>query len=325
MHVCVTQLKDFAAAIRDYSKALQVDPANAYAFYNRGISHDRGGDFNKVCALSRRLACGRIVSVVGALALARWMVISFVSYPSAVRCGVSRRSRISPQPFISCHTTPISIIIVDSATGRRYGVAPEVCLLRGGESTIVGHAQGDYDAAIDDYSRALRIDPKHFKAVYNRGFSYDKVRQRQRPHVDGRAAGTVLERGARTVVSCSWACSRRLSLTTPPPSHSTLVTPTPSTTAALVWTRCVCLTRRDEDPEPFACPTFLCCLTSRYFVGVDAQMGRIEDAIADYSKAIELDPRNASSFNSRGLALDRCVCPRGSDMCAAWAICTGRL
>jgi Flp pilus assembly protein TadD len=40
-------------------------------------------------------------------------------------------------------------------------------------------------------------------------------------------------------------------------------------------------------------------------------MGRIEDAIADYSKAIELDPRNASSFNSRGLALDRCVCARG--------------
>ncbi len=40
-------MKDFASAIRDYTKALQIDPSNAYAFYNRGISHDRNGDFNR--------------------------------------------------------------------------------------------------------------------------------------------------------------------------------------------------------------------------------------------------------------------------------------
>ncbi len=37
-------------------------------------------------------------------------------------------------------------------------------------------AQGDYEAAISDYGQALKIDPRHFKAVYNRGFSFDKVR-----------------------------------------------------------------------------------------------------------------------------------------------------
>ena len=42
-----SQLKDFASAIRDYTKAHQIDPTNAYAFYNRGISHDRNGDFNR--------------------------------------------------------------------------------------------------------------------------------------------------------------------------------------------------------------------------------------------------------------------------------------
>lgn len=43
--LCCGQLKDFSSAIRDYTRALEVDPTNAYAFYNRGISHDRNGDF----------------------------------------------------------------------------------------------------------------------------------------------------------------------------------------------------------------------------------------------------------------------------------------
>ena len=42
------QLKDFGSAIRDYSRALEVDPSNPYAYYNRGISHDRDGDYQAV-------------------------------------------------------------------------------------------------------------------------------------------------------------------------------------------------------------------------------------------------------------------------------------
>jgi Flp pilus assembly protein TadD len=36
------------------------------------------------------------------------------------------------------------------------------------------------------------------------------------------------------------------------------------------------------------------------------KLGRLHDAISDFSRAIELDPGNASSLNSRGLARDRC-------------------
>ena len=35
--------------------------------------------------------------------------------------------------------------------------------------------RGDYDAAIQAYSRAIELDPGHFKAYFNRGFAYDKV------------------------------------------------------------------------------------------------------------------------------------------------------
>lgn len=34
---------------------------------------------------------------------------------------------------------------------------------------------GNFKVAIEDYSRAIELDPRHFKALFNRGFSYDKV------------------------------------------------------------------------------------------------------------------------------------------------------
>ena len=34
---------------------------------------------------------------------------------------------------------------------------------------------GNFQAAVEEYSRALALDNSHFKALFNRGFSYDKV------------------------------------------------------------------------------------------------------------------------------------------------------
>lgn len=35
--------------------------------------------------------------------------------------------------------------------------------------------QGDFAAAIEEYSQAIALEPQHFKALFNRGFSWDKV------------------------------------------------------------------------------------------------------------------------------------------------------
>ena len=35
--------------------------------------------------------------------------------------------------------------------------------------------RGDYQGAILHYSKALEEQPGHFSALFNRGFSYDKV------------------------------------------------------------------------------------------------------------------------------------------------------
>lgn len=37
------------------------------------------------------------------------------------------------------------------------------------------HRQGNFLAAIENYTYALQIEPNHFKALFNRGFSHDKI------------------------------------------------------------------------------------------------------------------------------------------------------
>jgi len=39
------QVGEYERAVEDYTQALQVDPQNSYAYYNRGITRDRSGDY----------------------------------------------------------------------------------------------------------------------------------------------------------------------------------------------------------------------------------------------------------------------------------------
>jgi Flp pilus assembly protein TadD len=49
-------------------------------------------------------------------------------------------------------------------------------------------------------------------------------------------------------------------------------------------------------------------------------MGRLEEAVADFSRALTLDPGNASSHNARGLARDRSASAAGVSPAAATAL-----
>ena len=41
------KIGDYEAAISDYTSSLRLEPHNAFAFYNRGISRDRAGNFEE--------------------------------------------------------------------------------------------------------------------------------------------------------------------------------------------------------------------------------------------------------------------------------------
>jgi len=42
---------------------------------------------------------------------------------------------------------------------------------------LLGVQANDYRAAIQEYDLALEVDPDHFKSLFNKGFSHDKVEQ----------------------------------------------------------------------------------------------------------------------------------------------------
>jgi len=49
----------------------------------------------------------------------------------------------------------------------------------------------DYQSAIEDYSKAIEINPSHFKAFYNRAFCYDKLNKLELTEQDYVSAVTI--------------------------------------------------------------------------------------------------------------------------------------
>ena len=45
--VPTVKIKKYNLAISDYNKAIELDPNNPFAFYNRGISYDRKGEYEE--------------------------------------------------------------------------------------------------------------------------------------------------------------------------------------------------------------------------------------------------------------------------------------
>jgi tetratricopeptide (TPR) repeat protein len=160
----VRQLKDFASAIRDYTKALQIDPTNAYAFYNRGISHDRNGDFNRA-----------IEDFTAAIRLLPHNADFYHNRGFCFRKKVGEGLGLGAGGLggggsVRCVVCVCVCVCLNGRGGMRCFAQPWCCSL-----PLPPCYQGDYESAISDYGKALKIDPRHFKAVYNRGFSYDKV------------------------------------------------------------------------------------------------------------------------------------------------------
>ena len=50
LKACHLQVGNYEQAVQDYTQALQVEPTNSYAYYNRGITRDRHGDYQGAVA-----------------------------------------------------------------------------------------------------------------------------------------------------------------------------------------------------------------------------------------------------------------------------------
>ncbi|GIL90855.1 hypothetical protein Vretimale_17174 [Volvox reticuliferus] len=104
------RLGELAAAVDDYTAALAVDPQSSYAHYNRGITRDRLQNF-----------AGAVEDFTAAI-------------------------RLEPNSADFYHNRGFAL-----------------------------RKQGMFEAAIQDYTTAIRLNPNHCRAYYNRAFCHDRL------------------------------------------------------------------------------------------------------------------------------------------------------
>ena len=128
---------DLDAAIQDYDKAIELDPQFALAYYNRGVARSDQGDldaaiqdYDKAIELDPQFAWAYYNRGPLATPRATW------TPPSRTITRPSNSTRNSPG------------------------------LRQPGYRSL---DQGDLDAAIQDYDKAIELDPQYAKAYNNRG------------------------------------------------------------------------------------------------------------------------------------------------------------
>ncbi len=194
------QVGEYERAVEDYTQALQVDPQNSYAYYNRGITRDRSGDYE-----------GAITDFTHAITLDPANADFFHNR------GFSLRKMVSAVYKHFClampHTTAaalgaVSNEVVHKAYTQNSLVVLAVLLQIGSSSKLAPHAalqwhiaqlqrefacrsndhccrsndhccavQGRFEEALRDYSAAIQLNPRHCRAFYNRAFSNDRLRR----------------------------------------------------------------------------------------------------------------------------------------------------
>ncbi|RNF25922.1 uncharacterized protein Tco025E_01808 [Trypanosoma conorhini] len=162
-------------AVADYTRALQLDNVNPFTYNARGMAYDRLG---KSEAALRDLANAIALSPNNAIFYQnRAFVFQNIGrFPEAVRdyntslaltdeAGArAGTGAVIGGTFSESKSTPeVSVMVVRQCINRGF------CLAR----------EGQYEAAISDFSRVLAANAGNPIALYNRGICYDKVGKHQ--------------------------------------------------------------------------------------------------------------------------------------------------
>ncbi|NMF99880.1 tetratricopeptide repeat protein [Aromatoleum toluolicum] len=164
-------------AIAAYTKALEIDPARALAYLNRGSSYRKRGDLAAAEADYQKFIRLEAGDYRGPFALGSLYAASG-RYDDAAR-WLDLADRLNPRSALPAR----ELANVYFATGRPDATIRALELTRARDAamadapyfTLLGAAHGRlgrFDQAIDAFDRALQIDPALGGARLNRGFAH---------------------------------------------------------------------------------------------------------------------------------------------------------
>lgn len=187
-------------AIIDFNKAIRHDPTNGFAFLNRAISYAKTGRRDEAIAdfkMTTELLAGKPQDALARKALEQLEAKSPAETPRAgakerfrarlenskadFKRGLEYRKKREFKKAIAAHTAALTVL-----PGREEFVSmrAEAHLDRG----RAHFALGQYDLAISDYTETLKLNPREYKALNNRGISYRQKKQPDKAIADLTAA-----------------------------------------------------------------------------------------------------------------------------------------
>lgn len=149
--------KQYDRAIADYSKAIQLDPNDAMAYYNRGIAYYFKGQYDRAIADYNK---GIALDPNNAIAYNyRGIAYDFKGQYDKAFKDYNKAIQLDP-----------NYVFAYSNRGIAY------------------KNKGQYDRAFKDYNKAIQLDSNYAQAYYNRGIAYHSMGKNQEAFNDYKIA-----------------------------------------------------------------------------------------------------------------------------------------
>ena len=163
---------NFDAAINAYDAALRLNPADAVAYYNRGLARyalsqyeAAIADYNAALRLNPAYAVAYYNRGLVRYALGQYEA-AIADYNAALRLNPAYAVAYYNRGLVRYALGQYEAAITDYDSALRLNPAYAVAYYNRG---IVRHALGQHAAAIADYDSALRLNPAYADAYNNRG------------------------------------------------------------------------------------------------------------------------------------------------------------
>ncbi|EAN90290.1 hypothetical protein C3747_28g35 [Trypanosoma cruzi] len=354
---CHNRKGNYTAAILDYERALQHD--SMHVSYFSACHRNARSRFAKTRP-HQRLS----LRSFGAIEPSRRDASSLLNVDGVYRNGDNGK-RPPPAPPHNMYVKTSGLMAETSrlshsagtpiGSPERHQIVPAVTsssALSGNEEAelhqqrgLAYRKKGDYLRAIDEYSAALRLDPKNFKALFNRGFCNDKVEDYNAAIRDYEAAMKLEPGYAYTYYNLGisydrWGghykeaiamfdkaialdgnnadfyhnrgfSQRKLGKYREAVKDYTMALSLDPQHFKAYYNRAFCYDKLGEGANAIADYTKAIAIQDdnpNAYHNRGAAMekaGRLDDAIADYTRAIQLDDGNPFTYNARGIAYDR--------------------
>lgn len=172
------KLSFYKEAIQDYNKAIELNPKDAYAYYNRGIAKGENEsaiqDYSKAIEINPQYVDAYIT---------RGNVKAKLSDYIGANQDYNKAIEINPNNATAYFNRGISRYALDDnvdacldwnkagdlGIAKAYDMIKEYCGKEYFESGMAKNKSGDYKSAIQDYNKAIELNPKDAKVFCNRG------------------------------------------------------------------------------------------------------------------------------------------------------------